>query len=135
MCFFFYGTLLDAEVRDCVLGPHQGAVTLTPAILEGWQRVYVRGRSYPVVTPARGDRVEGLLARSLTPRAARLVRLFESDEYNEVILPVVTEDGAVIEARLFVARHRSLATTRPWRPEPWRQRHRAAFLKRWRKRG
>jgi len=134
MPFFFYGTLLDAEVRRRVLGAPGRAARLTPAVLHGWRRVYVRGRTYPVVTPARGCRVEGLLAQALPFAAARRVRLFESDEYREIVLPVLTPDGAAVEARLFVARHPSLATGRPWTVEDWRRRHRAAFLERWRKR-
>lgn len=134
MRFFFYGTLLDAEVRRRVLGAHAGGAELTPAVLEGWRRVYVRGRTYPVVTPARGCRVEGLLADGLSFAAARRVRLFESDEYRETARPVVTAGGRAVRARLFVGRHRSLATARPWTPEGWRRQHRAAYLESWRKR-
>jgi len=133
MCFFFYGTLLDAEVRRRVLGTPGRTVTLTAAVLDGWRRVYVRGRPYPVVTPARDHRVDGLLARNVAITAARRIRMFESDEYREVILPVKTSEGAEVMARLFVARHPSLATARSWHPDDWRRRQRAAFLESWRK--
>lgn len=132
MRFFFYGTLLDAVVRRRVLGPHLGAVTLSPGVLEGWRRVYVRGRTYPVVVSVPGGRVEGLLAQGLPPAAVRLVRRFESDEYGEAALPVVAAQGHAVEARVFVARHPALATDRPWTPEHWCRLHRAAFLARWR---
>jgi len=113
MCFFFYGTLLDPEVRRRVLGVYCSTVILTPAFLEGWRRVHVRGRVYPVVTPARGSCVEGLLARNIVFAAARRIRMFESDEYREVTLPVSVPGGDAVKARLFVARHPSLATNPP----------------------
>lgn len=135
MDFFFYGTLLDAEVRLRVFGAHLDEASLAPAVLEGWRRVYMRGRTYPVVTPVRYGRVEGLLAGALTPAAVRLLRRFESDEYREAALPVLTPAGAAVEARVFVALRPGFASGRAWTPEEWRRRHRAAFLARWRGRG
>ncbi|CAN0557895.1 unnamed protein product, partial [Laminaria digitata] len=50
--FFFYGTLIDADVRAAVLGSFTESETVLPDRLPGWRRAGLRGRRYPVIVPA-----------------------------------------------------------------------------------
>jgi gamma-glutamylcyclotransferase (GGCT)/AIG2-like uncharacterized protein YtfP len=133
MRFFFYGTLLDPEVRREVMGRAAGALPAEPAVLAGYRRVYVRGKTYPVAVPDPASAVEGCLVRGLDRRAAQRLIDFETDEYDLVERTVVTGSGRTIRCRVFVAGRRALPSVRPWDYETWRRRHRSAFGRRLRR--
>ena len=46
MRFFFYGTLMDADIRRAVLGV-RALAPAERATLDGWRRVKKAGVSYP----------------------------------------------------------------------------------------
>ena len=129
MRFFFYGTLLDEAVRRAVIGPAARALTIHPATLEGWRRAIVRGRHYPIVIPASGQSVEGLLADNMDSAGARRLDRFEGPEYRRVALDVRVQSGAVRSAWIYVAIDPGVAAAGDWDLEDWRRRHRAAFLR------
>jgi gamma-glutamylcyclotransferase (GGCT)/AIG2-like uncharacterized protein YtfP len=133
MRFFFYGTLLDPDVRRQVLGRGAGALAVEPAVLSGYRRVYVRGKTYPVVVPDPASAVEGCLMRGLDRRAAQRLIAFETDEYDLVERTVITASGGIVACRVFVAGRRALPSVRPWDYETWRRRHRAEFGRRLRR--
>lgn len=102
------------------------------ARLPGYRRVYIRGRGYPVVVPASGEEVEGLLAEGLDRHAVRCLAEFESDEYVDAERTIAVDDGRVLKARVFVASPLARPTETPWDIETWQRRHKAAFARRWR---
>jgi hypothetical protein len=59
--FFFYGTLIDADVRRLVLG-RLAPDEVEPATLSGWRRVKLAGVTYPGIVPDAKGWVEGVLA-------------------------------------------------------------------------
>lgn len=130
MRYFFYGTLLDADVRRHILGDWIDRRALEPAWLGGFRRVYLRGRSYPVVIPDRREAVEGLLAQGLDRRAQINLDRFESDEYIAAIRPVRLEDGRNLPARVFLASALAFPTDRPWSITDWQRDHKRAFARR-----
>ena len=130
MRYFFYGTLLDPDVRAYILGSWIGRRPLAPARLPGSRRVYIRGRHYPVVVPASGACVEGLLAEGLDRRAVRRLAEFESDEYVDAERTVLVGDGRTVRARVFVASPLARPTETPWTIEVWQRCHKAAFARR-----
>ncbi len=127
MRYFFYGTLLDAEVRAWILGRRAASI---PARLAAYRRVYLRGRVYPVAVPARAASVAGLLVDGLDRAAAARLRDFESDEYVEAVRPVTLATGAVPGARVFLAGRCARPTDRAWDIETWQRLHKAAFARR-----
>ena len=130
MRYFFYGTLLDPDVRTDILGSWTSRRELARARLPGYRRVYIRGRHYPVVVPAEGACVAGLLAEGLDRRAVRRLAAFESDEYVDAERTVLVDDGRTVRARVFVASPLARPTETPWTIEVWQRRHKAAFARR-----
>lgn len=133
MRFFFYGTLLDPDVRRQVLGRVAKAFSVEAAVLTGYRRVYVRGKTYPVVVPDPASAVEGCLMRGLDRRAADKLIAFETDEYDLVERTVMTASGKTVRCRVFVAGRRALPSVQPWDYATWRRRHRSEFGRRLRR--
>jgi len=66
MRLFFFGTLLDRELREAVLGRAPPAGAVEPAVACGFRRVAVAGRPYPMLVAAAAGRVdEATIARLL----------------------------------------------------------------------
>ena len=121
-----YGTLLDAEVRRLVLGRCMGR----PAVLHGWERVYVAGEVYPGIRRREGASVNVTVLRGLGRGALARADAFEGAEYTREVLPVACNDnGAAGEAMVYVPAATVRLTDRPWRYGwAWRSRYRKAFL-------
>ena len=79
--FFFYGTLLDPDVRGAVLQRGCVGLTLAPADLYGFRRVRARAGGYPVLKRAKGARVRGALVEALDREAILRVAHFEGPDY------------------------------------------------------
>ena len=130
MRYFFYGTLLDPDVRALILGAWIRRRALPGARLPGYRRVYIRGRHYPVVVPAAGQEVEGVLAEGLDRRAVLRLAEFESDEYVDAERTVLVDGGRALRARVFVASRLAHPTDTAWAVEDWQRRHKSAFARR-----
>jgi hypothetical protein len=68
--FFFYGTLIDPDVRRLVLGT-RAPMSVEPATLAGWRRVCLPKVTYPAVLRAAREVVDGVLVRGLDAEARR----------------------------------------------------------------
>ena len=130
MRYFFYGTLLDPDVRARILGTWIDRRALPRARLPGYRRVFIRHRHYPVVVPAAGETVEGLLAEGLDRHAVRRLAEFESDEYVDAERTVLVDGRATLRARVFVAGRLAHPTDTPWAVEVWQRCHKGAFMRR-----
>lgn len=119
MQWFFYGTLLDPDIRRFVFPHAHEGVTLEPALLPGFRRVRCKGALYPVLAPAKGQRVPGLVCRGLDERAVLRMAHFEGTQYLPQALEVRTQSGAKESAWLFMPRHGGFATREPWSYERW----------------
>jgi hypothetical protein len=95
MRFFFYGTLLDPELRALVLGPAAAArLWLRPASLPGWERRALIGQSYPMIVPSLGGAVDGLLAAGVSQIDRAALTRYEGDGYAVRSVTVDTTAGA-----------------------------------------
>jgi hypothetical protein len=130
MDFFFYGTLIDPEVRELVLGRPEEAYALSKATLPGHRRVFVSGRTYPIVIPRFYDSVDGLLVRGLDAEAGNRLVAFEGPEYRMAMLEVKRDDGVAALARIFVANATAKPTLQPWDYEGWRRTFRDDYIRR-----
>lgn len=130
MRFFFYGTLMDESVRAAVLGAAAArALDVEPATLSGWRRVPVRGRSYPIILPAAGHSVSGVLAdRVDEPAAARLDR-FEGAEYRKLRVRIRRAAGDTKSCWVYAVSDAGIAGTGAWDFDRWRRCDRAALLR------
>lgn len=129
MRFFFYGTLIDPEVRALALGGLAEGCTVEAARLDGWRRVGVRGRTYPAVVLRPGAATDGVVAHDLPGAALPLLTAYEGPEYEIRELTVQAAAGA-IAASVFVAGPSCRTGLLDWRFEDWQRRHRNRFLTR-----
>jgi len=134
MRFFFYGTLMDADVRRAVLGPHAPR-HVEPALLRGWRRLPVRGRTYPVIVADPAASVDGVLVRGLNAAARRRLERYEdADLYAAATVDVLPAGRArPVQALVFVANFVAKAPgvrrgSRRWEIGDWRRRHKRRFL-------
>ena len=131
MRYFFYGTLLDADVRDLVIG--DVGYTVEPASLPGFRRLCIRRRTYPVILPAPHVTVEGCLARGLDRAAAARLIAFETDEYIEVGVNCRISGGRDVPCRVFIAGPLARPSSESWELAVWQRRHKRNFLRRYRR--
>jgi hypothetical protein len=128
MRLFFFGTLMDAEVRDLVIGRTLPPAALQPAEVRGFRRVFVAGRAYPMLVPHPPGRVAGIVASGIDAEALRRLQVYEGEEYRLETLPVRTEAGEVIEAGMFMCPPDVTAERRDWRLDQWQRRYKRRFL-------
>ena len=132
MRFFFYGTLIDPDVRRVVLGANAARVAeIQPGVLKGWERRAVRGASYPIILPRARGRVHGLLARGLDAQAARRLQAYEGTAYERVTVEIALDDGICRRAFVFAASHRGRLkpAMSAWEYPAWRARHKTGFMR------
>ncbi len=129
MRFFFYGTLIDPDVRRAVLG-RLAPVEAEPAVLRGWRRVPAAGKTYPVIVADPRGAVDGVVVRGLDRAARRRLERYEDDFYELIAVEVtLTGSGHKLETLVFAAGQQlSCRTARSWDLADWQRRHKRRFL-------
>jgi len=127
MNLFFYGTLMDDEVRKLVLGPEARGIEICRATLAGFRRHAIRKAAYPVLVPRRGARVAGVLCSRLGPRAVARLDRYEGRDYLRVPVEVRSQDGSICRAHVYLGPGRLASRRRCWSLDEWRRRHGRAF--------
>lgn len=89
---FVYGTLLNAEILQCLLG-YQPA--RTEATIVGYQRFAVRDDVFPAVRAVDNKRVEGLLLHQLSVTDLALLDQFEGELYTRIETTALVNDSDV----------------------------------------
>ena len=100
MRLFVYGTLMDPR---CVEGVTGRRFPARPATLYGWSRTICR-HGYPVIDPALGGRVEGLLLDDIDDDALRALDAYEAEGrlYRRQAVHV-SVDGRPIACQAYVS--------------------------------
>ena len=130
MRFFFYGTLIDADVRRAVLGAYAPR-HVEEACLRGWRRGPVRGKTYPVIVADPQASVDGALVRGLNTAARRRLERYEDEDlYALAEVDVLLAGRAkVVRAVVFVAKAAGFRHgPGTWDIDEWRRRHKRRFL-------
>ena len=128
MRFFFYGTLIDPDVRRAVLG-RLAPETVEPATLPGWRRFTAKGVSFPIARPDPKSEIEGVLVRDVSAAAGRLLDAYEGDGYRRTKVKIVA-GGEKLAALLYVDDGRGTWVAAPgaWDYATWAKRDKRAFL-------
>jgi len=129
MRYFFYGTLMDPEVRAAVLGRAAACLLIRPAMLSGYRRVHAPGRSWPVLIRAAGGRVQGVAVEDVDARLARALLRYEGPAYRLAMCRARLASGAAVTAAVFLPVV-APAGGRPWHHGAWLRRDKAVFLAR-----
>jgi hypothetical protein len=131
MRFFFFGTLLDEEVLNFVVGRKVPAADKRPANLAGFRRVKAQGVTYPIVVRSETATVSGMLVSSLTSAEARRLIDYEGANYDLVTLPVLAGIRQR-QAQVFIPVVKGGLTPldEDWMFEEWARLHRDGFVAR-----
>ena len=128
MAYFFFGTLMDRHVLAAVLDRPVAGDELSRAWLHGYRRVRAANTSYPILVPAPGMLVGGVLFQPRDARDDVRIRHFENGEYAERWLVVHRAGGRRLVTRVFLALEVLQATDEAWDLAAWASAHKAAFL-------
>ncbi len=127
MRFFFYGTLMDADLRGAVLrdrAPREAAA----AVVNGWRRLPVARQSFPIVRGNPRSRLDGVVVRGLDRVALARLQRYEGRDYRLVRVQALS-GGKTIIVNLFVpCRRRLQPDFGDWDLDAWRQRHKRRTL-------
>ncbi|MFI4987151.1 MAG: gamma-glutamylcyclotransferase family protein [Alphaproteobacteria bacterium] len=129
MDFFFYGTLMDDDVRRLVLGPQAAGLVLLPARLKGYRRLAKCRSSAPVLVPRRGASVAGLLARGLDRRQAARLCHYEGRNYRLATCVVRLSGQVPCTALVYLGNGRVAVRRTAWRLDAWQRRSKCRFLR------
>jgi Gamma-glutamyl cyclotransferase, AIG2-like len=129
MDLFFYGTLIDADVRRMVLGPAAARLALTPARLGGYRRMAKRHSTAPNLAARKGATVHGVLARGIGRRELARLCHYEGRNYRLSRCVVRLADGESVRAMVYLCDGQISARRGGWRLDAWQRRHKRAFLR------
>jgi hypothetical protein len=128
MTFFFFGTLMDRDVLATVLDRPVDSDELSQAWVHDYQRVRAATAAYPVLVPAPGLVVRGILFDPGSARDDVRIRHFEDEEYVDRWLIAHLPGGRRRPVRVFFALEVLGATDLAWNLVEWAHEHKAAFL-------
>lgn len=97
--FFAYGSLMHPEIFADVTGVRRSP---EPALLSGFRRGRLRGRSYPGIVPSPDDRVPGHVYVHLPVEAWHRLDRFEGPMYRRAPVTVRTDFGRRLSADVYL---------------------------------
>ncbi len=128
MRLFFFGTLMDPEVRAIVMGHDVDPDNVEPAVVQGFRRVFVAGRHYPMLLAHASGWVDGTLVSGLDVARVHRLQVYEGWEYSLQPIQVQTTSGRKVMAHVFMCPPHIAPDRRDWRLDEWQRRHKRTFL-------
>ncbi len=128
MRFFFYGTMMDPDVRGIVLADEIERLTIRPAVLGGYRRVRASSGAFPVLARRTAGRVHGELVEGLSPEGVLKLAHFEGPDYLPREVRVVDAAGGRVQAWVLVPRRAGLASGASWDLRRWQLRDKPRML-------
>lgn len=128
MRFFFFGLLSDPDILNLVAGRAVPGHPFPAARLSGHRLARVRNETFPMLVPALGSQVSGVIVENLDQGDVDRIMFFESVEYEPQTL-VVESAGRETEALVFAGTARAAPDHEPWTFEDWQRRFKAHDLR------
>lgn len=128
--FFFYGTLLDADMRRLVLGHAHPGLALEPAELPGYRAVLARGQRYPIPMKSTFAGLAGALTEPVDVEAAERLAHYEGAGYRLARLTVQLAAGDPAAAAIFLPIAGLKPSTVAWDLARWQRLDKPAALRR-----
>ena len=125
--FFFYGSLMDLELLEAVLGRKADDLTLSPGWLKGYVAETAARYTFPTLIENRTGRVDGILVRGLTQADVDRIAYFEDEEYSTIVADIATAETDVT-ATLYVATKRLKSSGTRWSFDDWRKHDKPLLL-------
>ena len=122
MLFFFYGTLMDRELRQKLLGARAAqTLRVTPGVLLHHRRYAARYGDYPVLVPELQGRVAGVFVEGMDARALLWIAHFEGPWYLPERVTAFDKRRRHLRPWVFRPTHRGAATDQPWNFRRWQR--------------
>lgn len=128
MNLFFFGTLMDPDVRELVCGRAFPPDSVEPATAQGFRRVFVAGRHYPMLLAHASGWVDGTLVRGVDPESVHRLQVYEGWEYSLQPMQVHLASGTTVMAHVFICPPHIQPDKRDWRLDQWQRRFKRGFL-------
>ncbi len=128
MRFFFYGTLMDHDVIEIVLGRSLAARRLQPARLDGYCAQTAIDEAVPVLRTAPGSSVSGVVIENLTEADAVRICFFEESEYDSEPREVVVDGVGVVTAHVYLNSQLRINEKQRWDFPRWQAEEKPLFL-------
>jgi len=127
-CFFFYGTLIDPDIRRLVLGVEPLEAEIFPASLPGFAVRYVVRKRYPALQAKPGAKAPGIVISSLSQGQAQTLDRYEGNGYRRETRLVRLADRRQIAAMVYIPKTHLRTGRRPWSYQTWRRKDKEHFL-------
>ena len=128
-CFFFFGLLRDRQVLELVIDRPVAAYPFPPARLADSRLVRLRGQSFPMLVPAPGRWVDGVIVDEMTEADVARILFFESVEYEAKPIEVIGAGGSPLMVHAFATTGRARHDDEDWCFRDWLARDRAEDLR------
>ena len=125
---FTYGSLMFSQVWTSVV---RGSYTHSGATLPGYVRKSVFDVDYPVIYPAHGSVVQGVVYFRVVPEDIVRLDRFEGVYYQRDTVEIHLDDGTTTKAEAFILKddYRHIATDREWDPKIFKKDGLVRFIK------
>lgn len=110
--FFFYGTLLNPDVREALIKSSPPR----PGVLRGFRRVRTRGTPYPGLVARAGAAVRGIVVDDVGTAAEAALRRYEGAGYAARERPIHLDVGGIAWALVFFTRRALPLDDAAWIP-------------------
>lgn len=128
MRFFFFGTLMDADILSAVIGRQVTGDMLKPAHLDGFRRVAVDGASYPIIVPDEDSVVDGCMVAGISPEERQMLEAYEGQGYR-VVTTWIDARAERREVLMFEPVDGAFRTTgQEWDLAHWQRHEKPTFL-------
>ena len=127
--FFFYGTLIDPDVRRLLLGEEFGYLKIEPAWIPGFIACSVQRVSYPALWRKPGARAVGILISGLSRTQSLILDRYEGSEYLRKIQFVRLANHRRRCAFVYMPRANLKITSKLWFFKTWIAKDKAQFLR------
>jgi|ABSN01.1.fsa_nt_gi hypothetical protein len=126
--FFFYGTLLDADVQQLVFGHALADSAIRPAVLEHYRPARARGKLYPILAARRHARTAGVVVAGLGSLDVARLFFYEDTGYETQEVRVTVGGDRTKTAWVFIPSRRMVALASNWSLAEWQRRHKPRVL-------
>ncbi|KAI3713820.1 hypothetical protein L1987_72406 [Smallanthus sonchifolius] len=97
---FVYGSLLADDVVQVLLNR---VPQTSPAILNGYHRFSIKGRTYPAILPVENKKVTGRVLIGLSATELDILDMYEDEDYDKRVVDVSLLDASeVLQAYAYV---------------------------------
>ncbi|MEQ1868280.1 MAG: gamma-glutamylcyclotransferase family protein, partial [Micropepsaceae bacterium] len=83
--FFFYGSLMDRELLEAVIGRDASNLQFAPGWLKGYVADTAERYSFPTLVEHRTGRVDGIVVKGLTAADIGRIAYFDDEDYTSTV--------------------------------------------------